>query len=125
MSRLSDIEIAEIRARLDARSPGNWIACVYPDLPTTGGPFAVVAGLPMVYRDKSEGLKPMDARFIANAPVDIERLLAELAQTTHERVTLYAYVKTLEADVARLEDALFWGSQGPPSDPARKSDETP
>lgn len=125
MSRLSDVEIAEIRARLDARSPGSWIACVYPDLPTTGGPFAVIAGLPQVYRDKSAGLHPADARFIANTPGDVERLLVELAQTTHERVTLYAYVQTLEADVARLEDALFWGSQGPPSDPVQKSDETP
>ena len=114
MSRLSGPEIAEIRARLDARSPGDWIACVYSDSPTLGETFAVIAGLPQVYRDKSNGLKPADARFIAHAPVDVERLLAELVQTTHERVTLFAYVQTLEAEVARLEDALSWGSQGPP-----------
>lgn len=119
MSRLSDVEIAEIQARLDARSPGSWIA-----RQTRAREVAVIAGLPQVYRDKSAGLHPADARFIASAPGDIERLLAELAQTTHERVTLYAYVQTLEADVGRLEDALFWGSQRP-SDPVQKSDETP
>lgn len=111
MSHLSGPEIAKIRARLDARSPGSWIACVYP---TIDEPFAVIAGLPRVYRDKSEGLKPADARFIANAPGDIARLLAELAQSLQERIALYealraaiAYVKDLEEDVARLEDALL------------------
>lgn len=118
MSRLSDVEIAEIRARLDARSPGSWIACVYPDLPTTGGPFAVIAGLPQVYRDRSAGLLPADARFIANAPGDIERLLAELAQTTHERVTLYAYVQTL---LASLRDAIRAGLHDE-NHPAREID---
>lgn len=115
MSRLSDLEIAEIQARLAACSPGAWIACIYPDMPTTGGSFAVIAGLPQVYRDKSPGLLPADARFIANAPDDVAALLAELAQTTHERVTLYAYGKALEADVARLEDAARTIASGGPT----------
>jgi hypothetical protein len=82
---LTDEQVAEIRARVDAATEGPWIPEVYPD------------GRAWVNHETGESLFslhgfPADAEFIAHARTDVELLLADRARLTERLAEVEAAV---------------------------------
>jgi hypothetical protein len=96
----------EIRARLEAATPGPWEASPAPDYPDPGIGFAwdvmrgreVVAGAPMV---------GTDADLIANAPADLAYLLGEVERMRAALYKISQETPDLSACVAVADEALF------------------
>ena len=82
------IQIADIRARLAARTPGSWIATLDNDgwcvssVPDEGAPQQ---RMETRLGSGSPASDTSDACFIASAPDDIATLLAEVERLTAER----------------------------------------
>ena len=72
-------QIAAIRARLDAATPGNWTA-KHEAVTTDVGEWGLVAE---TLNDTDEQ-RAADARLIANAPTDLRALLAEVERLTND-----------------------------------------
>lgn len=105
---MTDVELQAIRERLKAATPGPWVVTRgYERLFFCGvrHDSAVVDGLPMDDYD-GEWFKITDAIFIANAPTDIEALLAEVERVQHKYDELVSKYDTLSAHViaAQKED---------------------
>jgi hypothetical protein len=91
--RLSEDEIGEIQARVDAAAPGPWQA-----KSTHGGPYRDDLGraqagfwipeLESLGDGECSAMLEDDAQFAAHARLDIPRLLADLARTRAEAATL-------------------------------------
>ncbi len=104
---MTNEQLAEIEARLNAATPGPWIDT--DSKPTAEGMLIVLAGSDPISTtarevcvfcdmEECEGEDLRDAKFIANAPADIATLIAE--------------VRRLQADLASTENlATFWSKQ--------------
>ena len=73
--------VAEIRGRLEARTPGLWANAGYP-LKGIDGPEVIAEGDVLIATMANQPRDNADADLIAHAPDDIRYLLNELAETT-------------------------------------------
>ena len=120
------IQIANIRARLAARTQGSWIATLDSDgwcvssVPDEGAPQQRMETLARL-GSGSPASDTSDACFIASAPDDIITLLAEVDRLTSERdaARLPAIALPIDPEADAMFDALQ-PSLGAPVPPERR-----